>query len=142
MMKYPLVSIAAAALLSGNVAAQQKPNIILFLVDDMGWQDTSLPFWKDTTELNRIYETPNMERLARKGVRFTNAYACPISSPSRVSLFTGANAAQHKVTNWTLKKRWISRLGTITACALNPAWNIPFMQSACRNCFVKTDIRR
>ena len=104
MMKYPLVSIAAAALLSGNVAAQQKPNIILFLVDDMGWQDTSLPFWKDTTELNHIYETPNMERLAKKGVRFTNAYACPISSPSRVSLFTGANAAQHKVTNWTLKK--------------------------------------
>ena len=52
------------ALLSGNAIAQQKPNIILFLVDDMGWQDTSLPFWNDTTELNHIYETPNMERLA------------------------------------------------------------------------------
>jgi len=103
-MKHSLIPIAAAALLSANAAAQQKPNIILFLVDDMGWQDTSLPFWKDTTALNRIYETPNMERLARKGVKFTNAYACPISSPSRVSLFTGANAAQHKVTNWTLKK--------------------------------------
>ena len=80
MMKYPLVSIAAAALLSGNVAAQQKPNIILFLVDDMGWQDTSLPFWKDTTELNHIYETPNMERLAKKGVRFT-----PRSAPREPS---------------------------------------------------------
>lgn len=61
-------------------------------------------FWKETTELNRIYETPNMERLAKIGVKFTHAYACPISSPSRVSLYTGANAAQHKVTNWTLKK--------------------------------------
>lgn len=103
-MKYSIASLATATLLSGNVAAQQKPNIILFLVDDMGWQDTSLPFWKDTTDLNRIYETPNMERLAKKGVMFTHAYACPISSPSRVSLFTGANATQHKVTNWTLKK--------------------------------------
>lgn len=149
MMKYPLVSIAAAALLSGNVAAQQKPNIILFLVDDMGWQDTSLPFWKDTTELNCTYETPNMERLAKKGVRFTHAYACSISSPSRVSLFTGANATQHKVTNWTLKKdtptdrkmkRWILRRGIIMVCVLNPGWNILFMRSACRNCFVKTDI--
>ena len=103
-MKNSILSIAAMALLSGNAIAQQKPNIILFLVDDMGWQDTSLPFWNDTTELNHIYETPNMERLAKKGVRFTHAYACPISSPSRVSLFTGANAARHKVTNWTLKK--------------------------------------
>lgn len=103
-MKYPIYSLMATALLSGNVLAQQKPNIILFLVDDMGWQDTSLPFWKETTELNRIYETPNMERLAKIGVKFTHAYACPISSPSRVSLYTGANAAQHKVTNWTLKK--------------------------------------
>ena len=103
-MKNSILSIAAMALLSGNAIAQQKPNIILFLVDDMGWQDTSLPFWNDTTELNHIYETPNMERLAKKGVRFTHAYACPISSPSRVSLFTGASAAQHKVTNWTLKK--------------------------------------
>lgn len=103
-MKYSIASMAAAALLAGNAAAQQRPNIILFLVDDMGWQDTSLPFWNDTTELNRIYETPNMERLAQQGVKFTHAYACPISSPSRVSLFTGANATQHKVTNWTLKR--------------------------------------
>lgn len=103
-MKYPILPLVTAAMLSSNAFAQQKPNIILFLVDDMGWQDTSLPFWKDTTELNRIYETPNMERLAKIGVKFTNAYACSISSPSRVSLFTGANATRHKVTNWTLKR--------------------------------------
>ena len=54
-MKNSILSIAAMALLSGNAIAQQKPNIILFLVDDMGWQDTSLPFWNDTTELNYIY---------------------------------------------------------------------------------------
>ena len=70
----------------------------------MGWQDTSVPFGAEPTKLNEIYHTPNMERLAQKGVKFTHAYANSISSPSRVSLFTGANAARHRVTNWTLKK--------------------------------------
>ena len=81
-----------------------SPNIILFLVDDMGWQDTSLPFWSDTTHLNRLYDTPNMERLAKQGVLFTQAYACSVSSPTRCSLLTGMNAARHRVTNWTLEK--------------------------------------
>lgn len=91
-----------ATLSTGWLYAQQHPNIILFLVDDMGWQDTSVPFWDETTPLNRIYKTPNMERLAAMGAKFTDAYACPVSSPSRVSLMTGANVAQHKVSNWTL----------------------------------------
>ncbi len=42
-----------------------------------------------------------MERLAKRGVKFVNAYACPVSSPSRVSLITGASAVRHKVSNWT-----------------------------------------
>ncbi len=42
-----------------------------------------------------------MERLADRGVKFTQAYACAISSPSRCSLMIGMNAARHKVTNWT-----------------------------------------
>lgn len=82
--------------------AQDKPNIILFLVDDMGWQDTSVPFWTHRTKYNDIYETPNMERLAEQGVKFTQAYASSVSSPTRVSLMTGMNAARHRVTNWTL----------------------------------------
>lgn len=82
----------------------QSPNIVVFLVDDMGWQDTSVPFWTQRTHLNNTYETPNMERLANRGVKFTQAYAYPVSSPSRVSLMTGANVAQHQVSNWTLYK--------------------------------------
>ena len=101
--KRNLYTTASALVLSGPLVAQQ-PNIILFLVDDMGWQDTSVPFGAEPTKLNEIYHTPNMERLAQKGVKFTHAYANSISSPSRVSLFTGANAARHRVTNWTLKK--------------------------------------
>lgn len=81
-----------------------RPNIIMFLVDDMGWQDTSEPFWNKKTTFNKRYHTPNMERLAREGMKFTQAYATPICSPTRVSLMTGMNTARHRVTNWTLKK--------------------------------------
>ena len=81
-----------------------KPNIILFLVDDMGWQDTSVPFGEEETAFNRRYHTPNMEKLAAQGMKFTQAYACAICSPTRVSLMTGMNAAHHRVTNWTLRK--------------------------------------
>jgi len=81
-----------------------QPNIILFLVDDLGWQDTSEPFWADTTDNNRKYFTPNMERLADQGMKFTQAYACAVCSPTRVSLLSGMNAARHRVTNWTLQR--------------------------------------
>ncbi|MFI3280667.1 MAG: sulfatase [Rikenellaceae bacterium] len=104
-MKKSLTAIfAATTLASCTQPAAEQPNIILFLVDDMGWQDTSLPFHTDTTRWNRLFETPNMERLAQKGVKFTNAYASSISSPSRVSLMTGVNPTRHKVTNWTFHK--------------------------------------
>ena len=82
---------------------QQRPNFVFFLVDDMGWQDTSVPFYNDTTPLNRRYRTPNMERLAQMGVKFTEAYACAVSSPTRCSLLSGMNASRHRVTNWTLE---------------------------------------
>lgn len=82
--------------------AKDKPNIIMFLVDDMGWQDTSVPFYNNqTSNLNTRFQTPNMERLARMGVKFTEAYACAISSPTRCSLMSGMNASRHRVTNWT-----------------------------------------
>ncbi len=81
-----------------------SPNIVFFFVDDMGWQDTSEPFHTEQTELNKQYFTPNMEQLANEGIKFTQAYACAICSPSRVSLMTGMNAARHRVTNWTLRK--------------------------------------
>ena len=81
-----------------------RPNIVFFFIDDMGWQDTSVPFHTEVTALNKRYHTPNMERLAAQGMKFTQAYACAVCSPSRVSLMTGLNAARHGVTNWTLRK--------------------------------------
>lgn len=88
----------------GNSYGQKKaskPNIIVFMVDDMGWQDCSVPFWTKSTELNKRYHTPNMERLAKEGMKFTNAYATPVCTPTRTSMLTGMNAAHHGVTNWT-----------------------------------------
>lgn len=92
---------ALPALPTAAADAPPRPNIVLFMVDDMGWQDTSVPFWTRRTDLNETYRTPNMERLAREGMLFTQAYASAISSPSRCSLLTGTNAARHRVTNWT-----------------------------------------
>ncbi len=98
-----MAAVVPASLQSRTVETR-KPNIVLFMVDDMGWQDTSVPFWTQRTPLNTTYETPHMERLAQQGMLFTQAYASPISSPSRCSLLTGANAARHRVTNWTFRK--------------------------------------
>ncbi|MBL7008421.1 MAG: sulfatase [Planctomycetes bacterium] len=85
-------------------ASPVRPNIVFFFVDDMGWQDTSVAFHRERTALNDRYRTPNMERLAAEGIRFTQAYASAICSPSRVSLMTGMNAARHGVTCWTLRR--------------------------------------
>ncbi|MFG0252541.1 MAG: sulfatase [Phycisphaerales bacterium JB038] len=89
---------------TGPALAAAQPNILVFLVDDMGWQDTSEPFHTEPTALNEQYHTPNLEQFADAGMKFTQAYACALSSPSRISLMTGMNAARHMVTNWTLRK--------------------------------------
>ncbi len=100
------------------------PNIILFLVDDLGWQDTSVPLWKKPTPFNLLYETPNMERLAREGMKFTQAYATPVCSPSRISLMTGMNAARHRVTNWTLRKNKMHGMEKNHQTLEIPFWNV------------------
>ena len=71
-----------------------RPNIVLILLDDLGWRDLSC--YGST-----FYETPNIDRLAAEGVRFTNAYAaCPVCSPTRASLMTGRYPARLGLTNY------------------------------------------
>ena len=101
-MKKLCLLIIVICLAIYTASAQSKPNIIFFLVDDMGWQDTSVPFWDSITTANKKFHTPNMERLAKQSVKFTDAYANSICTPSRVSLISGMNAAHHRVTNWTM----------------------------------------
>ena len=102
----------------------KQPNIIVFLVDDLGWQDTSVPFWNKKTSFNNLYKTPNMERLAAEGMKFTNAYATAVCSPTRVSLMTGMNAARHRVTNWTLRKDSIQPMEKNHSKLEFPHWNV------------------
>ncbi|MDQ3624630.1 MAG: sulfatase [Verrucomicrobiota bacterium] len=92
--------------LSAPLFAATPPNVVIFLIDDMGVMDTSLPFLTAADgkpkryPLNDYYRTPNMERLAARGVRFNNFYSMSVCSPTRVALMTGQNAARHRVTNW------------------------------------------
>jgi len=73
---------------------REKPNIIFILMDDMGWRDLSCYG-------SFFYETPNIDRLAREGMVFTDAYAaCPVCSPTRASLMSGKYPARVGVTNY------------------------------------------
>jgi len=87
-------------------AAPAPPNLVIMLVDDMGIMDTSVPFLTDEAgrpkryPLNDYYRTPNMERLAARGIRFNQFYAMSVCSPTRISIMTGQNAARHRTTNW------------------------------------------
>ena len=62
-----------SSIISCPAYAQERPNIIVFLVDDMGWVDTSLPFGENVEALNKVYHTPNMERMAKNGMLFSDA---------------------------------------------------------------------
>ena len=82
----------ALAVLNSTGIGADKPNIVLFLVDDMGWMDSS-------AYGSEYYETPNMERLAEQAMRFTDAYAVPLCSPSRATILSGQYSARHGVTS-------------------------------------------
>ena len=105
-MKKQLFASLTALSAVASLAAQERPNIVVFLVDDMGLMDTSVPFITDRNgqpqrqPLNDWYRTPNMERLAAQGICFSTFYAQSVSSPSRTSIMTGQNAARHRTTNW------------------------------------------
>ena len=90
-------------------SSRARPNLVLFLVDDLGVQDTSVSFLgpgvADVTN-SRRFRTPNVERLAKQGVVFTRAYAAsPVCTPTRISILTGQNPARHGTTNWILHPR-------------------------------------
>jgi arylsulfatase A-like enzyme len=98
---------AACVMLGGQLArGAERPNVVVFLVDDMGVMDTSLPMLPGPDgepkkyPLNNWYRTPNMARLAKQGVRFSDFYAQSVCSPTRVSIMTGQNATRHGTTQW------------------------------------------
>lgn len=93
-------------ILTGFVTAVDKPNFVIFLVDDMGVMDTSVPFLTNESgkpvkhDLNKFYKTPAMEALAANGTRFSTFYANSVCSPTRASIMNGQSSARHKTTQF------------------------------------------
>ena len=84
---------ALLALLALECAAAAKPNILFILIDDMGWMDLGC-------QGNPHLKTPNIDRFATEGIRFTDAYApAPVCSPTRAALMTGHSPARLHLTN-------------------------------------------
>jgi arylsulfatase A-like enzyme len=101
-----VASLLVTSISLGAPQPPAEPNVIVFLVDDMGVMDNSVPFLTDASgkpkryPLNDYYRTPGMERLAARGIRLNNFYAMSVCSPTRIALMTGQNAARHHTTNW------------------------------------------
>ncbi|MCK4292870.1 MAG: sulfatase-like hydrolase/transferase [Planctomycetes bacterium] len=74
--------------------ARRRPNFVFFLIDDLGWTDVGC-FGSS------FYETPNIDKLAKQGMRFTDAYAaCSVCSPTRASIMAGKYPARLGITQW------------------------------------------
>ena len=101
VMKLNIQSIALFVCLSlgqaeAIAAAETKrpPNILFILADDLGWRDLS-------NEGSTYYESPNIDRIANEGMKFTRGYAtCQVCSPSRASILTGKYPTNHGITTW------------------------------------------
>jgi arylsulfatase A-like enzyme len=103
MLKYLLNSATGLAVVGvvtlccqRHVTAEDvddRPNILLIMVDDLGWMDLAC-------QGNQLVETPNIDRLANQGMRFTDAYAAaPVCSPTRAAVLTGLAPARLRITN-------------------------------------------
>jgi arylsulfatase A len=94
MLRRSFLAGLAGSALSSWAATREKPNFVFILADDFGWKDLACYG-------NPYFATPNIDRLASQGARFTNAYAaCPVCSPTRASILTGKYPVRTGVTDW------------------------------------------
>jgi arylsulfatase A len=113
LIVFSLTSFACSLLAGVNgvfaneaVEKSTPPNVILIVVDDMGWMDLSC-------QGSDYYKTPNIDRIAEEGMRFTNGYAaCAVCSPTRAALQTGRYPARIGVTDWIRSLFQRGKLGT------------------------------
>ena len=113
LIVFSLISFACSLLAGVNgafaneaVEKSTPPNVILIVVDDMGWMDLSC-------QGSDYYKTPNIDRIAQEGMRFTNGYAaCAVCSPTRAALQTGRYPARIGVTDWIRSLFQRGELGT------------------------------
>ncbi len=105
-MKPLLAPLLCILSLATPLRAGDQPNIIVILVDDMGWMDLSC-------QGSDYYKTPAIDRLATEGIRFTNGYAaCAVCSPTRAALQTGRYPHRVGVTDWIRSRFQRGRIGT------------------------------
>lgn len=97
LSKLSMSLLLALTVVAGTLRAAEaepKPNVVFVLADDLGWSDTTL------FGSTKFYKTPNIERLAQRGMTFTRAYsASPLCSPTRASVLTGLSPARHGITS-------------------------------------------
>ena len=88
--------ILLLALAASIVHAQEPPNFVIIYADDLGYAQTSVPMMKDKPELaHKLHQTPNLEKFAQRGMRFSNAYCpSPVCTSSRVSIQFGKTTAR------------------------------------------------
>jgi arylsulfatase A-like enzyme len=90
----PWLTILSLLTLGSAANAAEKPNVVIILIDDLGRNDLGCYG-------SRYYRTPNVDKLAADGVRFSDAYAaCPVCSPTRASILTGKYPARLHLTDW------------------------------------------
>jgi len=95
-MKYSVSVLALfiACFAFSVLSAQERPNVVFILADDLGWRDLS-------NEGSTFYESPHIDRIATGGMKFTRGYAtCQVCSPSRASIMTGKYPARLAITDW------------------------------------------
>ena len=89
-----IIIISFSTFFNISYARKNLPNIVFFLVDDLGWRDVGIYG-------SSFYHTPNIDQLARNGMRFTQAYAAShVCSPTRASILTGKYPARLGLTDW------------------------------------------
>lgn len=95
-----LVATSVIAVASAAEAAATAPNFVVFLVDDLGYMDIG------ANNPDCFYDTPNIDKLAASGMRFTDGYAAnPVCSPTRYSMMTGKYPTRVQATNFFSGKR-------------------------------------
>jgi arylsulfatase A-like enzyme len=102
-----VMGIAIVCIVATETRASTKPNIVFILADDLGWADLGC-YGAD------LHETPNIDRLAQQGVRFSQAYMMSVCSPSRAGILTGKHPARLHITIW--------REGSLDP--VNPHWKM------------------
>ena len=81
-------ALAYSAERQARAAAAKRPNVVLIMADDMGYEALAC-------NGGTSYETPLLDKMARKGMRFTNCYSQPLCTPSRVKIMTGRSNARN-----------------------------------------------